>query len=499
MNIKLIALATAMAASAAMAQNYEEEDSIVEENAAAEAAPAQEEASEPAAAPAPVQQQAETAYAEIESKPAPQPVAQAEEEAPAADGEATNFDVLRGNAYNPVGNEAAASTIGGNMNAPYKMFKKNLVYLEPTGEYAALAFSRGALTYLLAFDNNNEGYGLGSIGFATAAFGLALDFSIDKQWTSKEESEYEHKTTSDKSITNEGDLLRLKFAAPLGAIDVAANIYWSTYDQEVDTEDVETNSSDNATVAKTTETVDNDKWDIGGAINVSNGPSGKNFFWSVGAEVLRHKDYTETETKINYSDRSHDTGMRDTTITEEETHATAYFAIAPYVNVGLPVLSSSNARVLLGLNTSIPMIFYDEIESNDRTRTDSNGNEYQDGNKDNHSVIGVYTQPNILAELGLGNCWMVFGGASFTWRVFNWASDEYIENYNSRKDPSDKETTETSNITMKTGATTVTAGARFQYKNFALEASVADSFFSNPLEGFDGSNFIANLGAFINF
>ena len=37
------------------------------------------------------------------------------------------------------------------------------------------------------------------------------------------------------------------------------------------------------------------------------------------------------------------------------------------------------------------------------------------------------------------------------------------------------------------------------YKNFALEASIANNFYNNPLTGFNGGNMIANLGGFLNF
>ena len=67
------------------------------------------------------------------------------------------------------------------------------------------------------------------------------------------------------------------------------------------------------------------------------------------------------------------------------------------------------------------------------------------------------------------------------------------------KDKDNKETTKTTIISMATGVATVQAGARFQYSNFALEATIANGFYNDPLTGFNGGDMIANLGAFINF
>ena len=145
--------------------------------------------------------------------------------------------------------------------------------------------------------------------------------------------------------------------------------------------------------------------------------------------------------------------------------------------------------MLLGLNTYAPLTFYDKIKEKPEFEDD-------DVNKDEYFTMDINTAPNIFAELGLGNCWMVFGGASYVWSLFSMNNEEFIRDYN---DKDNKQTTKNMSISTRTGTVTVSAGSRFQYKNFALEASIANNFYNNPLTGFNGGNMIANLGGFLNF
>ena len=137
MNIKLVSIVSALAISAAVAQDYDDE---YEEAPAAAAESTQEEASEPEPAPAPAP--AAPAVADDEDEA---PVAKTEEVAAPAE-QAKGLDVLHGHAYNTVGNEAAASTVRGNMAVPYKMAGAKLFYVEPTDKYGALALGSGSMT-----------------------------------------------------------------------------------------------------------------------------------------------------------------------------------------------------------------------------------------------------------------------------------------------------------------------------------------------------------------
>lgn len=421
--IKTISLASALAFSAAAAQDDDEEESSVEETTEETVA----EAPEAPAAPA-------VSDGFDDEKKSEETVS----EAPAAPMvAASGLNVLHGNAYNTVGSEAGASTIGGNMASPYKMYGSNLLYVEPSGENGTLAVTKGGMTYLLGF-NNQYDMGMVTAGVALKGVGLALDLALDKTWESTEVGDNEE----DVSTTAAGDIINLKFGMLLGAMDLTANVYWLTFDEEVDTE------TDNAEE-------DNDFWDIGVNVAISNGPSAKNMFWSVGLNFLRQSSTTETTV-----------GNTST----EVTHNNAYTMIRPFFNFAVPVLSSANAQVFLGTNTRLPIYLYDEIKDGDT--------------KDNVTSFSLFTTPNILGEITLSENWILFGGATYDWKLFGYRGEEI----------KGAATTDKSQITMRTYRTAANAGARFQYKNLILEASIADNLGSAAWSGM-----IANLGAFITF
>ena len=446
MNIKLISVISALAVSAAVAQDYDDEYEDDNSSSAQEEAPA---------APAP------------ESEPAPAapvfeaPAASDNVPTPVASGK---FNVLHGNAYNMVGNQFGASTINGDMNAVYKMNGRKLFYVEPTEEEGILALGSSGMTYLLAFDNNRthnpvvtpsgidytaayKNMGLFTAGIATPAFGVAVDLAIDKTWQSEEEKDTNVKNTDDVSTTEPGDYINVKFGAPLGAYDITANVYWLTYNQEVDTE-----SDDNGAKTET----DNDYWDIGASVTLSNGPSAKNFAWAAGLDFLRQKSSTNTKA-----------GNTTTEVTNDD----AFILFQPRFDFALPVFAAENAQVFLGLNNRLPIFIYDEIENGNRTTNTFN--------------FGLYSTPNILAEMSLNENWILFGGAAFTWRVLDYWS-ESIEGGTYSHD--------TSVITMRTNRTNANAGLRFSYDHLVIEASVADDLTADSWAGLVG-----NLGIFLVF
>lgn len=443
MNIKLVSIVSALAISAAVAQDYDDE---YEEAPAAAAESSQEEASEPEPAPAP----AAPAVVEEEDEA---PVAKTEESAAPAE-QAKGLDVLHGRAYNTVANQAAASTVRDNMASPYKMAGSKLFYVEPTDKYGVLALGSGSMTYLLAFDRSVGDLSMVTAGIATKSFGVTLDFALDKKWGSAERKSDNNKAEGDISVTRPNDYIGATFAAPLGGIDLTVNAYWNTYALETDTEsgDVEH---------------DEDYWDLGGDLAFSNSPSGSTFAWAAGASVVRHKDFTKDV----------DFGANGAKETTERTGITANTLIQPFFNFGLPVLSNAESRVFLGLNTRLPLVFFDELDNKGAKR------------KDSYSIIGLYTSPNIFAEMNVSESWIIFGGAAFNWEVFSYASDEYTTNYDT---PNAKVTTDVSIIGMRTNSTMATAGARFQYKNLSVEASVAEDLTTAAWEGLVG-NFSATL------
>ena len=446
MNIKLISVVSALAVSAAVAQDYDDEyeESTSSTESTQEEAPAAP-APEPAPAPAP----ASSFEAPAASENVPTPVA-------------TGFNVLHGNAYNMVGNEFGASTINGDMNAVYKMNGRKLFYVEPSGEEGVLALGSAGMTYLLAFDNNNSHtprvlpdgvahaftrMGLFTAGIATSTFGVAVDLAIDKNWDSREQKGEGYKNTNDVSTTVAGDYINVKFGAPLGAYDITANVYWVTFNNEVDTE------TDNDGT-KTED--DNDFWDIGATVNLSNGPSAKNFAWTAGLDFLRQK-----------SDRRVKAGNTTTETTNDD----AFILIQPKFNFAFPVFTAENAQVFLGLNNRLPIYIYDEIENGNQTTNVYN--------------FGLYSAPNILAEMTLNENWILFGGATFEWKVL----DYWTESIESGDNTDDR-----SIISMRTNETSANAGLRFSYDHLVIEASIADNLGSSSWSGLVG-----NLGIFLMF
>ena len=239
----------------------------------------------------------------------------------------------------------------------------------------------------------------------------------------------------------------MKFGILLGAFDLTANVYWLTFKQEVDTE------TDN-NGAKTED--DYDYWDIGATVNLSNGPSAKNLAWTISADVLRQK-----------SDRRHKEGNTTT----ETTYDDALLFIQPHFDFAIPAFTAQNAQVFLGLNTRVPVIIYDELEEGRST------NDRYD--------FGLYTAPNILAEMSLNEHFIVYGGASFEWKVID---------LELRSIESGADTDDTSVLSTRTGGTSANAGIRFKYDRLILEASIADQLGTSAWSGL-----IGNFGAFLTF
>ena len=128
--------------------------------------------------------------------------------------------------------------------------------------------------------------------------------------------------------------------------------------------------------------------------------------------------------------------------------------------------------MLLGFNSRLPLVFFDELDNKGAKR------------KDNYKILGLYTSPNIFAEMNVSESWIIFGGAMFNWEVFSYASDEYTTNYDT---PNAKVTTDITIMSMKTNTSYATAGARFQYKNLSVEASVAENLNTANWSGLIGS------------
>lgn len=361
------------------------------------------------------------------------------------------LDILHGNAYNVVGNEAASATIGSDLAMPHKMFGHKLGYFEPVEGYGVASFGQSN-TYFLAFDNSLN-MGLVTAGFANSKFGAALKVSFGKNWNTV----HNDVDNSDKEITttSPGSLIGAVASTKLGNLDLGVDVeYAHTNIQSMTTE----------TNAK----LEVINWDAGGKISVAN-YSNSRFVWAANLSFLRHQAQNKVETTtyfVGEDDKSyiatHKSTVSDTSSRVE---------VLPQFNIASTVLESPKARLHIGLNTSIPMVAYDIIE----------------GVVSRHNEYGLQFVPNILGEVTLGKYAMAFGSASYQWDAIE-TTDVKVG------------TIGTKNTKTVSGTTTANIGMRVHTDFAALELTFTRQFLQNPFGSFSNTDEIGfSLGAFVLF
>lgn len=377
---------------------------------------------------------------ETTSAPSAAPVATAPVAAPAtattAPAGAADFDRLRGNAYDIVGNEAAASTVNSWMAKPHNFAGKKLMYIEPTNERGMVSFGEGT-TWIAGFDNSAS-LGKLTVGMAKPAFGVSVDLALGKEWAS---SKADGTATSDTKTR--GDLFGVNYSMPMGGHVLGARTYWLT-------------TADQTSADDGNDEITSSNWDLLLEVNYGNGPSAKDLFWTAGAAILRHQESQESGsvTAIDLDTRTEFT---------------------PYFVMGTKVLGNDRARVFLGLNSGLPIQMYDDVKD---TRT-------------GRMTVSLLAAPNVLGELALTDNWLMFGGATHTITVVGYGSGS--------TGTGDTEVTN-SNLIMRSGANVATMGLRYQQPLYAFEARLSDNVFSNgPSEIFNGSNVLATFGGFLYF
>lgn len=352
MNLKLLAGVSAFAFASAFAQDdYYAEDPAQEATPVAEA---------PAAEPAPSPYETE-------------PVAQA----PAAVAPAQNsssllaqLDVLRGNAYNFVGSELAATTVADQLDYPYMMALGQFLYVEPTNALGYVAFNKG-LTFYGGLDNSSADVGLFTAGIATAGFGLGLDIGLSKSFVSDGDD--------DATVVNAGDDLGVTFAMPLGAYALSLEAGWLTIDDEVSTDNVE-----------------DDYWELSLIARFTNSPSATTLGWTAGALLLRHAETTEMTIA----------GQSSTSAT-----GNSRVEIDPYFNLAAQILGNDMARVMIGSNNTLGIQIYDGGDAGIKS----------------HTEFGLQLEPNIWADFALNENFLFFGGVSHNVLLFGYESVKYVD------------------------------------------------------------------------
>ena len=369
-------------------------------------------------------------------------------EAEVASTEKHILDILHGNAYNMVGNEAAAATVGGNLAMPHKMKGLKFGYFEPIDERGVVSFG-DANTYFLAFDNS-EDLGLVTAGFAAGRFGFSINAAVGYSLSKINVDT----TETESSGFTKGSLFGATASARLGNFDLAIKGEYSF--PQGDTHYEETYNK-----------VDVNTWDALGKLSLSNSANSK-FAWTFNVSFLRHE--FETESKNTVLDFVKGENALVTTKTSV-TDTSARIEITPEFNFGSTILKSEKARVFVGLNTAVPIVLYDEIENT----------------RDKNNIYGVFMTPNILGEVYLGKYVSTFASAAYQWEVANFSTYEL-----------DK--TEIKSFNLKSESTEVNLGARFQYGCAAVEMVFTKQFLGNPFGSFsDNDEIAASIGAFIMF
>ena len=357
MNLKLLAGVSAFAFASAFAQDdYYAEDPAQEATPVAEA---------PAAEPAPSPYETEP-VAQAPAAVAPATVAPAQNSSSLL----AQLDVLRGNAYNFVGSELAATTVADQLDYPYMMALGQFLYVEPTNALGYVAFNKG-LTFYGGLDNSSANVGLFTAGIATAGFGLGLDIGLSKSFVSDGDD--------DATVVNAGDDLGVTFAMPLGAYALSLEAGWLTIDDEVSTDNVE-----------------NDYWELSLIARFTNSPSATTLGWTAGALLLRHAETTEMTMA----------GQSSTSAT-----GNSRVEIDPYFNLAAQILGNDMARVMIGSNNTLGIQIYDGGDAGIKS----------------HTEFGLQLEPNIWADFALNENFLFFGGVSHNVLLFGYESVKYVD------------------------------------------------------------------------
>jgi hypothetical protein len=369
--------------------------------------------------------------------PPPAPSSSSAEEAkPAAPEGKTIFDNLRGHAYNPYSTVGAASTVGDLILLPSDINGQKFFYVSPTASLGYAAFPLDGSTALLGLDNSPLGSPAALIlGYANSAFGIVLNYSVSKIWTSNTAG------TADVSsrVTQPGDNIGLYFSVPLGSATFYANAGWLTYGTSTD---IDRNGKDSTT----------DYSEIQANVGLTGNSGSLNYDGYL--NVIRTGG---TEIRPN-GDKLVD--------------VYSYLGAALNFNLGYAALQSSTARVIIGANNYVSIRFLDETKDPALPRKGDN-------------VMGFVISPNILGEVSLSDNWLAFAGAAHALNLIAGNGDRIKD-------------TSYLNI-AHTDGTDAFAGVRYQKINWAVEAQVAADMFRNPFGGFNGSNMFAEFGGFVYF
>jgi len=369
--------------------------------------------------------------------PTPPSSSSAAETKPIPQGKAIFDSAVRGHAYNPYSTVGAASTVVDLVRIPSYIFGQKFFYVAPgTGsKVGGTAFDFSGGSALLGLSNQGNLSAL-VLGYATPGLGLSLKYSVDKEFTSND------KTNVSTRTTYPNDNIGLNLSLPLGTETLYANGGWLTYRQS--------------------ESMDDD------------GKTSKIDYSSIicNAGLLGSNGSLNYDMHFNFSRYG---GSYVNPDDKKAVEVGTYSRFAGGIDLGYAALQSQNARVIVGLNNSVGVAFYDKI-----------GTLYKGAN-----VISVQLVPNILGDVAITENFFVFAGATNGMR-FKFGGPDLYSYPGVPDDESDTHYTEIKSIS----GTLAFMGIRYQKASWAIESEVLDA---DPFAALGGKNILFNVGGFIYF
>jgi len=377
---------------------------------------------------------------------------------PAASETKLSFDAVRGHAYNPFGITGAPSTVLDLITTPSDIHGKKFFYVSPTDQLGYVAFNALGGSTLLGMNTSGDLV----LGYATPAFGLALEYTIRKQWTEVKTdvpataASAPFTVTTSTRTTRDGDNIRLNFSLPLGSSTAYANVGWLTDYSNFEEIEGMPNADNNGWTKEDYSTVDANFGLLGNA-GAMNYDASLSIERSGGTLTSSYKDFSS---------------MGEKAVTDD-----SYLSLALNLDLGYEVLKNETARVLLGANNSLGAMFLDEVDDGDPVDGDTQ-------RTTGGSRIVLSISPNILGEVIISEHWIAFVGATHDLAfIFGGVSD------NAR----DKNYSETNALQTPTRAS---LGFRYQKDNWAFETQIINN---NPFAAFSGDQIFTKFGGFIYF
>jgi len=394
------------------------------------------------------------------SSGSPSPAAPAPQASPT--GSASIFDSVRGHSYNPFGITGAASSVYDLVLTPSDIYGKKFFYVAPTDKLGFTSFDLGGGSALLGLSNRRSLI----LGYATPAFGAALEYSIQKEWTEVTTDIVANPllgipsgtSTTNTRTTKQGDNIALYFSLPLGASTAYANVRWYTYQDSYITEV----SGEPTAVVQPGQTAPpnpngwtkEDYSDIDANVGMIGALGSLNYDASLNVE---RRGGTLTSSRENFS------SMGEKVVTDD-----SYLAVGLNANVSIQAVKNETSRILVGSNNSVGVRFFDEV--------DAGADGYAGDN-----IISLTIAPNILGEVVLTDNWLAFAGAS------------HSMNFDFGDGDRDEKSSATS---IEQSSTQAIIGIRYQKTNWAVETQFVNN---DPFAAFGGNNILLQFGGFIYF